>query len=220
MLSRDSSARVHEYQICTRAGDQSVLLKYQISGLGVTRAFRERRKKLAREKERKAVGCCSTRKLCARKGEERERARGFNHEEVQREFVSKLTRYEYTSSSRQREWCRCRVLLQRRENTGIVLPRQTITFSTIGGSSFSSRLLLRAQNGVLFPSFRVRAQTAQTMTTHPFKYFSFFITLRVLQSSSRLEKQPPKNPRAHFPRIRTKANRTWNASSSARTSYR
>ena len=30
----------------------------------------------------------------ARKGEERERVRSFNHEEVQREFVSKLTRYE------------------------------------------------------------------------------------------------------------------------------
>ena len=104
MLSlRDSSACVHEYKICTRAGDQSVLLKYQISGLGVTRAFRERRKKLAREKERKAVGRCSTRKLCARKGEERERARGFNHEEVQRELVSKLTRYEYTSSSSVKE---------------------------------------------------------------------------------------------------------------------
>lgn len=105
MLSlRDSSACVHEYKICTRAGDQSVLLKYQISGLGVTLcAFRERRKKLAREKERKAVGRCSTRKLCARKGEERERARGFNHEEVQRELVSKLTRYEYTSSSSVKE---------------------------------------------------------------------------------------------------------------------
>ena len=62
----------------------------------------QRETKKTREKERKAVGCCSTRKLCARKGEERERARSFNHEEVQREFVSKLTRYEYTSSSRQR----------------------------------------------------------------------------------------------------------------------
>ena len=27
---------MHEYQICTRAGDQIVLLKYQISGLGVS----------------------------------------------------------------------------------------------------------------------------------------------------------------------------------------
>ena len=33
------------------------------------------------------------------KNSPRERARGFNHEEVQRELVSKLTRYEYTSSS-------------------------------------------------------------------------------------------------------------------------
>jgi hypothetical protein len=102
MLSRDP-------HVCTSTKfalvrDQIVLLKYQISGLGVTLcAFRERRKKLAREKERKAVGRCSTRKLCARKGEERERARGFNHEEVQRELVSKLTRYEYTSSSSVKE---------------------------------------------------------------------------------------------------------------------
>jgi len=103
MLSLRFLGTCARVQICTRAGDQSVLLKYQISGLGVTRAFRERRKKLAREKERKAVGCCSTRKLCARKGEERERARGFNHEEVQRELVSKLTRYEYTSSSSVKE---------------------------------------------------------------------------------------------------------------------
>ena len=55
MLSRDSLC-VHEYQICTRAGDQIVLLKYQISGLGVTRAFRKRRKKLSeRKRERQSV---------------------------------------------------------------------------------------------------------------------------------------------------------------------
>ena len=59
---------------------------------------RDEKNSLERKRERQS-GCCSTRKLCARKGEERERARGFNHEEVQRELVSKLTRYEYTSSS-------------------------------------------------------------------------------------------------------------------------
>ena len=65
---------MHEYQICTRAGDQIVLLKYQISGLGVTHAARERRSgaKKTREKERKAVGCCSTHKR-ARGREKREK---------------------------------------------------------------------------------------------------------------------------------------------------
>ena len=218
MLSlRDSSACVHEYQICTRAGDQIVLLKYQISGLGVTHAFRERRKKLERKRERQSVVAPHANFARGREKREKERAVLI----MKKSSGSSFQNLQGTNTLRRlvKEWCRCCVLLQRRENTGIVLPRQTITFSTIGGSSFSSRLLLRAR-GVLFPSFRVRAQTAQTMTTHPFKYFSFFITLRVLQSSSRLEKQPPKNPRAHFPRIRTKANRTWNASSSARTSYR
>ena len=57
-----------------------------------------------------------------------------------------------------------------------MLPRQTITFSTIGGSSFS-RLLLRVR-GVLFPSFRVRAQTAQMMTTHPFVLLFLYYATR------------------------------------------
>ena len=47
-----------EYQICTRAGDQIVLLKYQISGLGVSHD-REARgsvaKKNSRERERVRV---------------------------------------------------------------------------------------------------------------------------------------------------------------------
>ncbi len=51
----------------------------------------------------------------ARKGEERERVRSFNHEEVQREFVSKLTRYEYTSS-RQRVFSCCSSSKKRKHN--------------------------------------------------------------------------------------------------------
>ena len=78
---------------------------------------RETKKTRSREREKGSRSVAPHANFGARKGEERERARGFNHEEVQREFVSKLTRYEYTSSSRQREWCRCRVLLQRREKT-------------------------------------------------------------------------------------------------------
>lgn len=179
---------------------------------------RDEKNSLERKRERQSVVAPHANFARGREKREKERAVLI----MKKSSGSSFQNLQGTNTLRRlvKEWCRCVVLLQRRENTGIVLPRQTITFSTIGGSSFSSRLLLRAQNGVLFPSFRVRAQTAQTMTTHPFKYFSFFITLRVLQSSSRLEKQPPKNPRAHFPRIRTKANRTWNASSSARTSYR
>ena len=94
-----------EYQICTRAGDQTVLLKYQISGLGVSHD-REARgsvaKKNSRERERVSRDF-STHKLCARKGEERERERSLNHEEVQREFVSKLTRY--CKLRLVKEWC-------------------------------------------------------------------------------------------------------------------
>ena len=76
MLSlRDSSACVHEYKICTRAGDQSVLLKYQISGLGVTRAFRERRKKLSeRKRERQSVVAPHANFARGREKREKERA--------------------------------------------------------------------------------------------------------------------------------------------------
>ena len=66
---------MHEYQICTRAGDQIVLLKDQISGLGVTHAARERRsgaKKLSREREKGSRVLLRT-QTRARKGEERER---------------------------------------------------------------------------------------------------------------------------------------------------
>ena len=75
MLSlRDSSACVHEYQICTRAGDQIVLLKYQISGLGVTHAFRERRKKLERKRERQSVVAPHANFARGREKREKERA--------------------------------------------------------------------------------------------------------------------------------------------------
>ena len=75
MLSRDSSARVHEYKICTRAGDQIVLLKYQILGLGVTRAFRERRKKLPeRKRERQSVVAPHANFARGREKREKERA--------------------------------------------------------------------------------------------------------------------------------------------------
>ena len=50
-------------------------------------------KTLSRKRERQS-GVAPHTNAQKRKGEERERARGFNHEEVQREFVSKLTRYE------------------------------------------------------------------------------------------------------------------------------
>ena len=162
MLSRDSSACVHEYKICTRAGDQIVLLKYQISGLGVTHAARERLqccKKNSRKRESQSTLSYTNARA---EGRRERKSSGFNHEEVQRELVSKLTRYEYNSSSRQREWwCRCRVLLQRRENTGIVLPRQTITFSTNGGSSFSSSSSSSCAKRCFVPVFsRSRANSA------------------------------------------------------------
>ncbi len=67
---------MHEYQSCTRAGDQSVLLKYQISGLGVTpRAFRERRKKLSeRKRERQSVVAPHANFARGREKREKERA--------------------------------------------------------------------------------------------------------------------------------------------------
>lgn len=67
---------MHEYQICTRAGDQSVLLKYQISGLGVTLcAFRERRKKLSeRKRERQSVVAPHANFARGREKREKERA--------------------------------------------------------------------------------------------------------------------------------------------------
>lgn len=77
MLSRDSSARVHEYKICTRAGDQSVLLKYQISGLGVTRAFRERRKKNSLERKRERQSVVAPHANFARGREKREKEQRF-----------------------------------------------------------------------------------------------------------------------------------------------
>ena len=48
-----------------------------------------------------------------------------------------------------------------RENTGIVLPRQTITFSTIGGSSFSSSSSSSCAKRCFVPVFsRSRANSA------------------------------------------------------------
>lgn len=94
MLSRDSLC-VHEYQICTRAGDQIVLLKYQISGLGVTHAARERLqccKKNSRKRESQSVVAPHTNARA--EGRRERKGIRFNHEEVQWEFVSKLTRYE------------------------------------------------------------------------------------------------------------------------------
>ena len=109
---------MHEYQICTRAGDQSVLLKDQISGLGVTHAARERRsgakKTLSRTRDRQS-GVAPHTNARAEGRRERKSNRSFNHEEVQREFVSKLTRYEYTSS-RQRVFSCCSSSKKRKHN--------------------------------------------------------------------------------------------------------
>ena len=128
---------MHEYQICTRAGDQSVLLKDQISGLGVTHAARERRsgakKTLSRTRDRQS-GVAPHTNARAEGRRERKSNRSFNHEEVQREFVSKLTRYEYTSS-RQRVFSCCSSSKKRKHNCA---SPSEITFSPIGGSSFSS----------------------------------------------------------------------------------
>ena len=93
-------------------------------------------RKKTREKEKESGRDFSTHKLCARKGEERERERSLNHEEVQREFVSKLTRY--CKLRLVKEWCFVVIRRERERENTIVLPRQTITFSTTGGSSFSS----------------------------------------------------------------------------------
>ena len=50
---------------------------------------------------------------------------------------------------------------KKRENTGIVLPRQTITFSTIGGSSFSSSSSSSCAKRCFVPVFsRSRANSA------------------------------------------------------------
>lgn len=73
MLSRDP-------HVCTSTKfalvrDQIVLLKYQISGLGVTRAFRERRKKLSeRKRERQSVVAPHANFARGREKREKERA--------------------------------------------------------------------------------------------------------------------------------------------------
>ena len=98
---------MHEYQICTRAGDQIVLLKYQISGLGVTHAARERRSgaKKTREKERKAVGCCSTHKR-ARGREKREKECAVLI--MKKSSGSSFQNLQGTNKLRLvKEWCRC-----------------------------------------------------------------------------------------------------------------
>ena len=64
---------------------------------------RETKKTRSREREKGSRSLLHTQTLRAEGRRERERARGFNHEEVQRELVSKLTRYEYTSSSSVKE---------------------------------------------------------------------------------------------------------------------
>ena len=93
---------MHEYQICTRAGDQIVLLKYQISGLGVSE-YLIHPSVAKKTREREKVSRLYHTQTRARKGEERERVRSFNHEEVQREFVSKLTRCSKLRFVK--EWC-------------------------------------------------------------------------------------------------------------------
>lgn len=147
-------------QICTRAGDQSVLLKYQISGLGVTRAFRERRKKLSeRKRERQSVVAPHANFARGREKREKERAVLI----MKKSSGSSFQNLQGTNTLRRlvKEWCRCVVLLQRRENTGIVLPRQTITFSTNGGSSFSSSSSSSCAKRCFVPVFsRSRANSA------------------------------------------------------------
>ena len=147
-------------QICTRAGDQSVLLKYQISGLGVTRAFRERRKKLSeRKRERQSVVAPHANFARGREKREKERAVLI----MKKSSGSSFQNLQGTNTLRRlvKEWCRCVVLLQRRENTGIVLPRQTITFSTNGGSAFSSSSSSSCAKRCFVPVFsRSRANSA------------------------------------------------------------
>ena len=133
MLSRDSLC-VHEYQICTRAGDQIVLLKYQISGLGVTHAARERLqccKKNSRKRESQSTLSHTNARA---EGRRERKSSGFNHEEVQREFVSKLTRCSKLRFVK--EWCY--YLRRERERKHNCASPSEITFSPIGGSSFSS----------------------------------------------------------------------------------
>ena len=106
MLSlRDSSACVHEYKICTRAGDQSVLLKYQISGLGVARAFRERRKKLSeRKRERQSVVAPHANFARGREKREKERAVLI----MKKSSGSSFQNLQGTNKLRLvKEWCRC-----------------------------------------------------------------------------------------------------------------
>ena len=64
---------------------------------------RDEKNSLERKRERQSVVAPHANFARAEGRRERERARGFNHEEVQRELVSKLTRYEYTSSSSVKE---------------------------------------------------------------------------------------------------------------------
>ena len=105
MLSRDP-------HVCTSTKfalvrDQIVLLKYQISGLGVTHAARERRSgaKKTREKERKAVGCCSTHKR-ARGREKREKECAVLI--MKKSSGSSFQNLQGTNKLRLvKEWCRC-----------------------------------------------------------------------------------------------------------------
>ena len=152
-------------------------------------------------------------------GRRERKSSSFNHEEVQWEFVSKLTRYSKLRFVKE-FWCCC--CYSSKKRTQLCFPVGDNLFPDWGVVFFFVSFVCRGV--VLFPSFFVRAQTAaRTTLTHLiFLYLSLshHTYIKTKQSSSRLEKQPPKNPRAHFPRIRTIANRTWNASSSARTSYR
>ena len=67
-------------------------------------------------------------------GRRERKSSGFNHEEVQREFVSKLTRCSKLRFVK--EWCY--YLRRERERKHNCASPSEITFSPIGGSSFSS----------------------------------------------------------------------------------
>ena len=112
MLSRDP-------HVCTSTKfalvrDQIVLLKYQISGLGVSHTS-----KCCKKNSRKRESQSTLSHTNARAEGRRERkSSGFNHEEVQREFVSKLTRCSKLRFVK--EWCY--YLRREREKTQLCFP--------------------------------------------------------------------------------------------------
>ena len=95
-------ARVQNLHSC---GRPKCLLKYQISGLGVTRAFRERRKKLSeRKRERQSVVAPHANFARGREKREKERAVLI----MKKSSGSSFQNLQGTNKLRLvKEWCRC-----------------------------------------------------------------------------------------------------------------